>query len=124
MTQMKQKQEQVFYSVTKAVIYGQLMLEALDDVKELSIFKHSLKHKVNQVEKELEKELEKYINLFSDNDEQFYMNIQNHIDNLVTKLSMLGVEELPLVAKIIDEYLNDKDHWKENLTIQFKQLNS
>ena len=121
---MKQEQEQVFYSVTKAVSYGQLMLEALDDVKELSIFKHSLKHKVNQVEKELEKELEKYVNLFAENDETFYMNIQNHIDNLVTKLSMLGVEELPLVAKIIDEYLDDKDHWKQNLTIQFKQLNS
>jgi hypothetical protein len=42
----------------------------------------------------------------------------------VTKLSRLGVEELPLVAKIIDEYLDDKDHWKQNLTIQFKQLNS
>jgi len=112
--------EQTFYSVTKAVIYGQLMLEALDDVKETKIFKHSLKHKV----KIAEKELEKYINLFAKNDEQFYMNIQNHIDSLVTKLAGLGVEELPLVNKIIDEYLNDKDHWKDNLTLQFKKLNS
>jgi hypothetical protein len=116
--------EQTFYSVTKAVIYGQLMLEALDDVKETKIFKHSLKNKVNIAEKELEKELEKYINLFAKNDEQFYMNIQNHIDSLVTKLAGLGIEELPLVNKIIDEYLNDKDHWKDNLTLQFKKLNS
>ena len=83
-----------------------------------------MRHKFNQAEKELEKELEKYVNLFAENDETFYMNMQNHIDNLVTKLSCLGVEELPLVAKIIDEYINDKDHWKENLTIQFKHLNS
>ena len=53
---MKNKQ-QVFYSVSKAVIYGQLMLEALDDVKELPMFKQSLRFKVNQAEKQLEKEL-------------------------------------------------------------------
>ena len=52
------------------------------------------------------------------------MNIQNHIDNLVSKLSSLSLEELPLVGKIIDEYIEDKDHWKENLVLQFKQLNS
>lgn len=116
------EKQEVFYSVTKAVIYGQLMLEALDEVKELKIFKHSLKFKVKQAEQELERELEKYINLFAKNDEEFFMNIQNHIDALVSKLSSLGVEELPLVNKIIDEYLNDKDHWKENLVIQFNQI--
>jgi hypothetical protein len=116
------EKQEVFYSVTKAVIYGQLMLEALDEVKELKIFKQSLKFKVKQAEQELERELEKYINLFAKNDEEFFMNIQNHIDALVSKLSSLGVEELPLVNKIIDEYLNDKDHWKENLVIQFNQI--
>lgn len=116
--------EQVFYSVSKAVIYGQLMLEALDDVKELPMFKQSLKFKVNQAEKQLEKELEKYIIAFAKEDEEFYMNIQNHIDNLVSKLSNLSLEELPLVGKIIDEYIEDKDHWKENLILQFKHLNS
>lgn len=116
------EKQEVFYSVTKAVIYGQLMLEALDEVKELKIFKHSLKFKVKQAEQELERELEKYINLFAKNDEEFFMNIQNHIDALVSKLSSLGVEELPLVNKIIDEYLNDKDHWKENLVIQFNEI--
>tara|TARA_R100001369_G_scaffold24066_2_gene44181 strand:+ start:226 stop:588 length:363 start_codon:yes stop_codon:yes gene_type:complete len=120
---MKNKQ-QVFYSVSKAVIYGQLMLEALDDVKELPMFKQSLRFKVNQAEKQLEKELEKYIIAFANEDESFYMNIQNHIDNLVSKLSSLSLEELPLVGKIIDEYIEDKDHWKENLVLQFKQLNS
>jgi hypothetical protein len=116
------EKQEVFYSVTKAVIYGQLMLEALDEVKELKIFKHSLKFKVKQAEQELERELEKYVNLFAKNDEEFFMNIQNHIDALVSKLSSLGVEELPLVNKIIDEYLNDKDHWKENLVIQFNEI--
>ena len=96
------EKQEVFYSVTKAVIYGQLMLEALDEVKELKIFKQSLKFKVKQAEQELERELEKYINLFAKNDEEFFMNIQNHIDALVSKLSSLGVEELPLVNKIID----------------------
>ena len=120
-TNIMEKPE-VFYSVTKAVIYGQLMLEALDEVKELKIFKHSLKFKVKQAEQELERELEKYINLFAKNDEEFFMNIQNHIDALVSKLSSLGVEELPLVNKIIDEYLIDKDHWKENLVIQFNEI--
>jgi hypothetical protein len=116
------EKQEVFYSVTKAVIYGQLMLEALDEVKDLKIFKHSLKYKVKQAEQELEIELEKYINLFAKNDEEFFMNIQNHIDALVSKLSSLGVEELPLVNKIIDEYLIDKDHWKENLVIQFNKI--
>ena len=35
------------YSVTKAIIYGQLMLEAMDEVKGLPIFKHSLKSPSN-----------------------------------------------------------------------------
>lgn len=118
------EKEEVFYSVTKAVIYGQLMLEAMDDVKELPIFKQSLKFKVNQAEKELEKQLAVYINRFAKNDEEFYMNIQNHIDALITTISSLGLEELPLVNKIIDEYIKDKDHWKENLTVEFNKLNN
>lgn len=118
------EKQEVFYSITKAVIYGQLMLEAFDDLKDTKIFKHSLKHKVKQAELELEKEIEKYVNKFAENDEEFFMNIQNHIDALVTKLSTLGVEEIPLVNKIIDEYLNDKDHWKDNLVLQFKKLNN
>ena len=108
---MKQEQEQVFYSVTKAVIYGQLMLEALDDVKELSIFKHSLKHKVNQVEKELfEAQLEyqylsspgvltdkiqKYSNTNYKNLElsQIYINIENFLSEKRKQTKIIVNEE-------------------------------
>ena len=112
------------YVVTKAIIYGQLMLEAMDEVKDLPIFKYSLKRKINQAEQELEKELGKYIMTLTKKDEEFYYNLQTHIEDLITKLSKLSIEELPLVNKIIDEYMKDADNWKKNLTLQFKKLNS
>ena len=74
------------YSVTKAIIYGQLMLEAMDEVKGLPIFKHSLKRKINQAEQELEKELGKYMMTLTKNNEEFYYNLQTHIEDLITKL--------------------------------------
>ena len=52
------------------------------------------------------------------------MNLQTHIEQLITKLSKLSIEELPLVNKIIDEYMNDSDNWKENLILEFKKINS
>tara|TARA_R110002049_G_scaffold87123_1_gene220988 strand:+ start:650 stop:1003 length:354 start_codon:yes stop_codon:yes gene_type:complete len=110
------------YVVTKAIIYAQLMLEAMDEVKELPIFRHSLKMKVNQTEKALEKELGKYMLSAMNGDEEFYLNLQSHIELLINKLCKLEVHELPLVNKIIDEYLDDPEHWKSNLTIQFKEL--
>ena len=112
------------YVVTKAIIYGQLMLEAMDEVKDLPIFRHSLKRKINQAELELEKELGKYMTNLSQNNEEFYLNLQTHIEQLITKLSKLSIEELPLVNKIIDEYMNDSDNWKENLILEFKKINS
>ena len=112
------------YSVTKAIIYGQLMLEAMDEVKGLPIFKHSLKRKINQAEQELEKELGKYMMTLTKNNEEFYYNLQTHIEDLITKLAKLNIEELPLINKIIDEYMKDADNWKKNLTLQFKKLNS
>lgn len=113
-----------YYSITKAIIYGQLMLEAMDEVKDLPVFKHNLKRKINQAEKELEKELGKYMMTLTKNDEEFYYNLQTHIEALITKLSKLTIEELPLVNKIIDEYMEDADNWKKNLTLQFKKLSS
>ena len=112
------------YIVTKAIIYGQLMLEAMDEVKDLPIFRHSLKRKINQAEQELEKELGKFMMTLTKTDEEFYYNLQTHIEDLITKLSKLSIEELPLVNKIIDEYMNDSDNWKENLILEFKKINS
>ena len=115
---------ETYISIVKATFYAQLLLESLDEVSTTSVFKHALKYKVKQAEQELEKATNKLLDTMYGNDQEFLVNLQKHTDELITRLSELGIDELPLVNKILDEYQKDADHWKENLTIQFTKLNT
>lgn len=110
------------YAVVKATFYSQLLLESLDEVSHTPVFKHSLKFKVKQAEKELEKATNKLLDQMYGENEEFLVNLQKHTDELMTRLCKLGIDELPLVNAILEEYENDSDNWKENLTIQFTKL--
>ncbi len=116
--------EQTYQSVVKASFYAQLLLESLDELEGTRIYRQSLKFKIKQAQQELEKQNSKYIDAMFKNDEEFLTNLQTHTDKLLNKISRLGLSEIPLVNKILDEYQKDSDHWKENLTIQFTKLNT
>lgn len=116
--------EEIYQRIVKATFYSQLLLEALDELEVTPVFRQSLKFKVKQAQKELEIQTSKLLDAMYGNDEEFLVNLQEHTDGLITRLSKLGLDELPLVNKVIDEYLKDSDHWKENLTLQFTKLNS
>ena len=116
--------DKTYISVVKASFYAQLLLEALDDLEQTPIFRQSLKFKVKQAQLELEKQNSRFIETMFKNDEEFLSNLQKHTDELINRLSKLGIDELPLVNKILEEYEKDSDHWKENLTIQFTKLNT
>tara|TARA_R110002050_G_scaffold150400_7_gene277133 strand:- start:3935 stop:4297 length:363 start_codon:yes stop_codon:yes gene_type:complete len=119
---MSEKEKQ-YQTIVKATFYAQLLLESLDDVSELPIFKHSLKFKVKQAEKELEKATSRLLDTMYGNDEEFFVNLQKHTDSLISKLSKMGLDELPLANHCLDEYIKDSDKWKENIIIQFTKLN-
>jgi len=116
------EENDIRYSVVKATFYAQLLLESLDEVAHTPIFRHSLKFKVNQAEKELEKATNKLLDQMYGEDEEFLVNLQKHTDQLMTRLCKLGIDELPLVNAILEEYEKDADNWKKNLTIQFTKL--
>ncbi len=123
-TKFIKMKEQTYQSVVKASFYAQLLLESLDELEGTRIYRQSLKFKIKQAQQELEKQNSKYIDAMFKNDEEFLTNLQTHTDKLLNKISRLGLSEIPLVNKILDEYQKDSDHWKENLTIQFTKLNT
>ena len=114
--------KEIRYAVVKATFYAQLLLESLDEVATTPVFRHSLKFKVKQAERELEKETSRLLDRMYKADEEFLVNLQKHTEQLMSRLSKLGIDELPLVNAILEEYEKDSDNWKENLTIQFTKL--
>jgi len=116
--------DQTYVAVVKASFYAQLLLESLDELEDTRVFRQSLKFKVKQAQLELEKQNSRFIETMFNNDEEFLTNLQTHTDEMLDKISRLGIDEIPLVNKILEEYEKDADHWKQNLTIQFQKLNS
>lgn len=115
-------ENEIRYAVVKATFYSQLLLESLDEIAHTPVFRHSLKFKVKQAEKELELATNKLLDRMYGEDEEFLVNLQKHTDELMTRLCKLGIDELPLVNAILEEYEKDPDNWKKNLTIQFTKL--
>ena len=80
--------DKTYISVVNASFYAQLLLEALDDLEDTPVFRHSLKYKVKQTQLELEKQNSRFIETMFKNDEEFLTNLQTHTDELISRLSM------------------------------------
>lgn len=114
--------EEAQIKILKVLFLGQLLMEANDDLEKTPYYKQKLKNVVKRANDEIEKQIKIQLEKVFSQDNQMCINLFNHVDDFITKTSGLGLDELPLVNKMLDEYLADPEHWKDNLTIEFNKI--
>lgn len=116
--------EEAQIKILKVLFLGQLLLEANDDLEKTPYFKHKLKNVVKRSSEEIERQIKLQLEKVFNHDNQMCVNLFNHVDEFISKASKLGLDELPLVNKMLDEYLSDPEGWKEKVVVEFNKIDA
>ena len=110
------------HKALKVIILSQLLLEAMDDIKQTTLYSFKLKQSGNRFTTLLEK-IAKQTDLIYNENPTLITNIYNQIDGLVESLSKLDVEGMVTVGKMSEDYLNNQEEWDAIYDHQLKELN-
>ena len=108
--------------ILKVLFLGQLLLEANDDLADTPFFKQQLKHNCNKLNKSVEGIIKEQLTKVYKQDPTFSTNMFNNIDSFIERVSEMEVGDYPLVNKMLDEFIKDKEYWKDNLVMEFNKV--
>lgn len=89
--------------IAKSIIINQLCVEANEDLKNLPIYKHSLKYHLNKANELLERRLPEYDAAF-EHAEEFMQYSQQRIELITMQLSKLRIDELIYISHFLELY--------------------
>ena len=109
------------HNALKVVLFSQLLLEAMDDVKGTRLYKSKIKqygntfinlmkHAYNQTGDVYNVDPETTINLFRE------------LDSLVIKLANCGINELLMINQIHDHYKDNPEDWNNCFNLELQKL--
>ena len=109
-------------NILKVIILGQLLLEAMDDIRSTTLYKQNIKQQGNRFISMLESHVaDKYDSVY-DVDKESTTNVLNKISSLVDELSSLSVVELVMIEALINDYKSNKDEYNEKLKTYFDRV--
>jgi hypothetical protein len=101
-----------------------LNVEAMDALLPTTHYNKVLKMHGNKYLAEITKVVNtQYLGLYNDNPE-FTQNMTDQMEQVISKLSSIQFADYPLLNKVLDEFITDKEYWKDNLLIQFNRLDA
>lgn len=105
----------------KVVLFAQLLVEAIDDIKNTSLYKFKTKSVLNNAEKHLKDVLIQGDDVYR-SDPEMITNFYNELDGLVDKLAQNNVVQLIMIKQIHDKYSEDPEKWDELFKLQLTKL--
>lgn len=120
MTDEKLKDYQL--KILKVLFYGQLLLEANDDLENTPFFKQKLKYSVKNASVEVEKQIKIQLEKVFGQSNEMTINMFQQIDGFIERVSGLGLDELPLVNGMLDRYIEDPKYWKDKMVVEFNRI--
>ncbi|WP_372938622.1 hypothetical protein [Seonamhaeicola sp.] len=111
------------HKALKVILFSQLLVEAIDDVKNTSLYKFKTKSLLNNVEKYLKDNLIESDNVYSE-DAELSTNLFNQLDELVGKLANNDVVELVMINQIHSHYTANKQDWENLFTIEMTKIDA
>lgn len=110
----------------KMIFHSALALEAHDCLKPTTHYNKTMKLYGNKFVKELEKSAEdNLLKIYSDKEnEEFTANMMSQIEQVIEKMCYVQFADYPLLNKLLDAFLEDKEFWKENIIAQFNRLDA
>lgn len=109
-------------NILKVVVLGQLMLEAMDDVKDTKMYSQGIKQQGNRFIKMLEAHIPSRYDHVYNVDKEMVTNILNKISVITDELSTMDVVELMMIEALIDDYKKNKDHYNNKLITYFNRI--
>jgi len=125
----KEKREQarakaldvIYDKSLKMFFHSALALEAHDNLIPTLTYRRQFKRDGERFVKELTRITESKYQDLVEQDAEFTYNMTEKVEGVVNKLSSLRIEDYPMLDKVLDAYLADKEFWKDNLIIEFKR---
>lgn len=102
----------------KIVLFSQLLLEAIEGIKTERQLKFYLNKAVNELENIVNKD---YANIYNI-DPEMCTNIMREMEDLITKISKMQVDEIVLLNAVHDKYLQNKEWFTEHGNAEFLRL--
>ena len=106
----------------KALLLGELTIEAIEDLQNTNVYKHNLKKQGNRFVSMLDEYVQKDYNILYDNNEVLTNNVMSKINAITDKLCKASVDDLVLIDSLIDKYKENKEWFFENLPTEFEDL--
>lgn len=106
----------------KALLLGQLTIEAIEDLQNTNTYRHNLKNQGNKFVSMLDDYVKKDYDIVFKNNEVLTNNVMSRINAIVEKLCKASVDDLVLMDSLIDKYKENKEWFFENLPTEFQDL--
>ena len=111
------------HNALKVILFSQLLVEAIDDVKGTSLYKYKTKQILNNVEKFLKDNIKQNDNVY-DEDPEMATNLFNNLDALIGKLANRNIVQMVMINQIHDHYSKHPEDWDNFFTIEMTKLDT
>ena len=105
----------------KVVLLASLLEDAIEDVRDTSLFKQGVKNQANRMVNVMKPYTDQIDDIYNKNPE-FTTNIMRNLEEFVKKLSDLNMVDIVMMNQIYDHYINDKENWQNLMSIEFNEL--
>lgn len=109
--------------ILKAVVLAEVTAEALDDIKETSLWRHNAKKYGKLFAKTLLPAANEYDSIYAESP-QLANDLSKEIDSLVSKIAAANVVDFAMINQITEHYLANKTEWCKNFPLKFTELNT
>lgn len=109
-------------SYLKSVLMSQLLLEANEELVLTNRYKGSLKQQINRVNKMLEPIVRQEFDSVYESDPEMTTNILNKIDNIVTTVSKLDLDELVIIEGLLVNYEDNREEYLKSAQAKIDKI--
>lgn len=106
----------------KVILLATLLEDAIEDLRNTSLFKQGVKQQANRMVKVLEPYTKQLDAIYTKNPE-FTTNLFNQLDQLIKKLAKSNVDGLVMINQITEHYQKFPEDWNQFFSVEFDRLN-
>lgn len=113
----------ISHKALKVVLFSQLLVEAIDDVKDTSLYQYKAKQILNNVERILKPNIKINDDVY-DEDPEITTNLFNILDSLISKLASNDLVQLMTINQIIEKHNENPKRFEEEFQLEVTKLNT
>lgn len=106
----------------KVILFSQLLVEAMDDIRNSTLYKGKVKQHANTLSNILTPMLKFQVDEVYKTDPELTTNLFNQLDGLIKKLAEMNVVSLTMINQIHDHYSKHPEDWENFFALEMEKL--